>query len=317
MLDKILQRLTNAFPVWVLSASILAMFFPELFTWFTGNWITYGLGIIMLGMGLTLKLEDFQGVLKYPLWIGTGIALQYTVMPLLGWALGYVFQLPTPLAAGLVLVACCPGGTASNVISFLAKANVALSVTMTAVSTVLAALMTPTLTALLVGSRLEVSVLGLFLGTVKVVLVPVAIGVLLNHYLPQATKQLLPYSPLVAVLVITLIVASVIGASRELLLDSGLQLLGAVWSLHLLGFGLGYVISYVLFKQKLVSRTISIEVGMQNSGLGVVLARGNFTDPATAIPSALSSLTHCLIGSFVAALWRRDDRQILLKKYSN
>ena len=316
MLEKILQRLTNAFPAWVLSASILAMFVPDLFTWFTGNWITYGLGIIMLGMGLTLKLEDFQGVIKYPLWIGTGIVLQYTVMPLLGWALGYVFQLPTPLAAGLVLVACCPGGTASNVISFLAKANVALSVTMTAVSTLLAALMTPTLTALLVGSRLEVSVLGLFLGTVKVVLVPVAIGVILNHYLPKATEKILPYSPLVAVLVITLIVASVIGASRELILESGFQLLGAVWSLHLLGFGLGYGISYVLFKKKLVSRTISIEVGMQNSGLGVVLARGNFANPATAIPSAISSLTHCLIGSFVAALWRRDERKAMLKKYS-
>ncbi|WP_264309000.1 bile acid:sodium symporter family protein [[Leptolyngbya] sp. PCC 7376] len=226
MFEKILQRLTNAFPAWVLSASILAMFFPELFTWFTGPWITYGLGIIMLGMGLTLKLEDFKGVSKYPLWIGTGVLLQYTIMPLLGWALGYVFQLPTPLAAGLVLVACCPGGTASNVISFLARANVALSVTMTAVSTLLAAIMTPTLTALLVGSRLEVSVLGLFLGTVKVVLLPVALGVILNHYLPKVTKQILPYSPLVAVLVITLIVASVIGASREKLIESGFQLLG-------------------------------------------------------------------------------------------
>lgn len=302
---KIFHFLTNAFPLWVAAASVLALFRPEIFTWFTGPMITAGLGIIMLGMGLTLSPRDFTEVGRRPGTVLAGFALQYTVMPLLGWSLASLFRLPAPLAAGLILVACCPGGTASNVVTYLAKGDVPLSVTMTACSTLLAVLMTPFLTLLLAGSRVDVSFWGLTASTFQVVILPVAAGAAMNSYLPGPTRKVLPAAPFLAVLLITLIVASIVGAGREKIFEAGFQLLGAVISLHVLGFLLGYAASKALFKEEIAARTISIEVGMQNSGLGVVLARANFIDPMTAVPSALSSVFHSLIGSFLAALWRK------------
>jgi len=307
---RALNFLTNGFPYWILISSILALIQPDLFTWFTGPLITIGLGFIMLGMGITLALDDFKRVLTYPLWIGLGVFFQYIIMPCLGWSLGYIFKLPTPYAVGLVLVSCCPGGTASNVISFLARANVALSVTMTAISTTLAILMTPFLTSMLVGNRVDVNSLGLLIKTFQVVIIPITLGVLLNRYCHRSTQKILPAAPLVAVIFIVLIVASIIGQGREKIIEAGFRLVGAVFTLHLLGFLLGYVFSRLITKKELVSRTISIEVGMQNSGLGVVLARSNFANPLVAIPSALSSVFHSLIGSVFAAIWRRNAHQL-------
>jgi BASS family bile acid:Na+ symporter len=280
---------------------------PELFIWFSGPWITYGLGGIMLGMGLTLQWRDFSQVLKTPKWVLFGILLQFTIMPFLGWILGILFQLPPFFAVGLILVSCCPGGTASNVIAYLAKANVALSVTMTTVSTLVAIVMTPLLTSYLSGSYLEVDALGLFYSTLKVVLFPVTAGVVLNRFMPSITRKLIPFAPPVAVILITLIVASIIGQGKEIILSSGLQLLGAILILHFFGFLLGYLISKFMFKNEAVSRTIAIEVGMQNSGLGAVLARENFVNPATAIPSAISSLVHSIYGSIFAAIVIKPD----------
>lgn len=296
--------LTNAFPLWIILCSSIALVEPMIFTWFSGYFITYGLGVIMLGMGLTLSTEDFKGVMKTPKWVLSGIILQYTIMPLLGWALGYFFQLPIPFAVGLIIVSCCPGGTASNVISYLAKANVALSVTMTAVSTMMAIILTPLLTTFLIGDKIDVSAFQLFLGTLKVVLVPVMLGVLLNKYLPKFTARILPVAPLIAVIAIVLIVASIIGQGKDDILKSGLQLTGAVFCLHLFGFILGYFLSKIVSTNADVNRTISIEVGMQNSGLGAYLARANFVNPAISIPSAISSATHSIIGSVAAGIWR-------------
>ena len=303
-MTNILNKLTNAFPLWVLLASIASLVHPPAFTWFSGPFITYGLGIIMLGMGLTLSFEDFKAVSKYPKFVLIGVAFQFIIMPCLGWSLGYLFSLPTVFAVGLVLVSCCPGGTASNVICFLARSNVALSVTMTAISTLFAILLTPTLTALLAGSRVDVDAWGLFYNTLRVVLVPVGAGILLNQYLPRLTAIIKPAAPLVAVIAIVMIVASIIGAGKETIIESGLRLIIAVICLHACGFLIGYFGAKLLTKDELASRTISVEVGMQNSGLGAVLARNNFSDPATAIPSAISSLTHCLFGSALAAYWR-------------
>lgn len=302
---KLLERLTNAFPWWVLGGATISFFYPPFFTWFKGFWITFGLGVIMLGMGLTLTFEDFARVLKFPKWILGGVVLQFTIMPLLGWGVGLIFKLPTELAVGLVLVACCPGGTASNVVTYLARANVCLSVTMTAISTLLAVVLTPLLTDFWIGNRVDVNAWGLLLSTFQVVILPVTFGILANRFLPKITQKLLPASPLVAVIFITLIVARVVGESKEQMIEAGMSLILSVATLHLLGFLLGYVASYFLFKKEEIARTISIEVGMQNSGLGVVLARANFANPATAIPSALSSLFHCLIGSLLAVYWRR------------
>ncbi len=304
---NICQRFTNAFPVWVIGAGILAMLYPPALTWFNGSFITYGLGVIMLGMGLTLTAQDFKRILLYPKWILLGVVLQYTVMPLAGFALANFFELSKMMAIGLILVASCPGGTASNVVAFIAKANVALSVSMTALSTLLAIFMTPLLTDYLVGSRFEVDAWKLFLGTIKVVLIPILLGVSLNTFFHKTTEKILPIAPPIAVIIIALIVGSSIGFGKEQILASGPNLFIAIGLLHLFGFVLGYVISKFLLKDEQVAKTISIEVGMQNSGLAVVLAKQNFGQMAT-IPGAISALTHCVYGSIAVYLWNRKNK---------
>lgn len=284
----------------------MALVYPPAFTWFLDyGLVTPGLQIIMLGMGLTLEFSDFARVARTPAPILWGVLLQYTIMPLVGWGAGYLFDLPTPFAVGLILVCCCPGGTASNVIAFLAKADVALSVSMTAFSTMLAAACTPLLTSWLVGSRVDVDAWGLLISTAEVVLLPVAVGVVLRRYLPSVTEKILPFAPAAAVLMIVLIVAAILGVQREAVLESGFRLLAAVITAHGVGFLLGHVLGGLVGGFGTVSRTISIEVGMQNSGLGAVLAQAHFANPLTAIPSALSAMTHCIIGSAVAAWWSR------------
>lgn len=305
-MDKLLNAFAGAFPLWVLGCSIAALIHPPLFSWFSGPWITYGLGIIMLGMGITLTADDFTRVLQMPGWVIAGVSLQYTIMPLSGWLLARLLQLPDAYAVGLILVASCPGGTASNVISYLARANVALSVTLTTLTTIMAVALTPWLTALLAGSRMDVDAWGLFVSCLQVVLLPVAVGVALNRFAPTLTQRMAQFSPSVAVIVIALIVASVLGSGREQVLEAGPRLLLGVLMLHTLGFGLGYVLSRVINRSETVARTIAIEVGMQNSGLGAHLARTHFpAGSGVDVPSALSALTHCLFGSVLAAIWRR------------
>ncbi len=305
MLQRVLGPLINLYPVWILAGSALAMLHPPAFAWFSGEWITYALAAVMLGMGLTLHPADFRRVLEKPSWVVLGAALQFTVMPLLGWALAMAFSLPTPLAVGLILLGCCPGGTASNVVAYLARVDVALSVTMTAVSTMLAVVMTPLLSTWLIGDRVEVNAYDLFVGTVKVVLVPIVLGVILNRHCARLTRAVLPAAPLVAIVGILLIVGSIIGRSRDVILESGLPLLGAVTCLHAGGHLLGYVLAITLTRNGVVARTTSIEVGMQNGGLGAYLARANFADPATAVPAALGSSVLNIVASVLVAIFRR------------
>ncbi|MCB1170887.1 MAG: bile acid:sodium symporter family protein, partial [Leptospiraceae bacterium] len=255
---------------------------------------------------------DFERVFKFPLPVLLGILLQYTIMPFLGYAIGTLLGLSPGIKAGLVLVASCPGGTASNVVAFLARANVALSVTMTAFSTLLSALATPAAVELLLsGSEIDVSFMALFQSTVLVVVLPVLLGVFLNRTFGrnQLVHRIKPALPAVAVVLICLIVASIIGKDRTLLLESGPIILLATVLLHLGGFLLGYVISRIVLRMQPdvegMARTISIEVGMQNSGLGVVLARNHFSMAVVALPPAVSSVVHSLIGSALSVLWRR------------
>ena len=299
-----LEQITKYFPFLVIVCSVLSLYNPNLFIWFSGDLITYGLAGIMLGMGLTLKIGDFNEVLKSPLWLLIGLVLQFTIMPFFGWLLGILFNLPPYFAVGLILVSCCPGGTASNVIVYLSKTNVALSVAMTTCSTIFAIFLTPLLTAYFSGSYLDVDAWGLFFSTLKVVLLPVGIGLSLNILSPRVTNILKPFSPSIAVILITLIVASIIGQGKDIILSSGLSLIFSIMILHLIGFIIGFLVSYMLTKNKTISKTISIEVGMQNSGLGVVLARENFINPATAIPSAISSLVHSIYGSVFVSLFK-------------
>ncbi len=303
---RLVSAFVRLFPLWITLGGVAALAHPPLFTWFLDyGLITPGLQIIMLGMGLTLELSDFSRVLRAPAAIGIGVLLQYTIMPFLGWAAGYLFGLPTPFAVGLVLVCCCPGGTASNVIAYLARADVALSVSMTAFSTMLAAICTPLLTAWIVGSRVVVDGWGLFQSTAMVVLLPVCLGVVMRRYMPTLTRAVLPAAPAAAVLMIVLIVAAILGARKEAVLESGLTLVGAVVVTHALGFILGYLLAGLAAGFGSVARTTSIEVGMQNSGLGAVLAQAHFANPLTAIPSAISAITHCILGSLAAAWWSR------------
>jgi BASS family bile acid:Na+ symporter len=304
-MNRILALATNLFPVWVLLGGALALAQPGWFTWFHGEFITWGLAVIMLGMGITLTVEDFRRVLKMPRAVGIGFVAHYAIMPFLGWNIAHLLKLETPLAVGLILVACCPCGTASNVVNYLARSNVALSVLMTLCSTLGAVVMTPLLTKWLAGQYAPVDATGLFLSTIKIVLAPVVIGVALNRYAPRVVKWVLPVSPLVSVLAIMLICASIIGGNAENFKKSGAELLLAVFLLHTGGFFLGYIFSRLLRCDELTSRTISVEVGMQNSGLGAALAQKHFTSlPLAPLPCAISATFHSVIGSLLAGLWR-------------
>lgn len=307
-MPRTLAWLTNAFPVWVVALSGIALFQPAWFTWFSGPWIVWGLAVIMLGMGLTLTVADFRAVARMPRAVALGFAGQYTIMPLLGWASGSILELDTPFAVGLILVACCPGGTASNVVTYLARANVCLSVLMTMCSTFAAVFMTPLLTSWLAGTLVKVDAWGLFFSTFQVVVLPVVLGVWLNRLVPRAVQRVQLALPLLSVIVIALICASIIGGSAAAVQSAAFRLVAAVFSLHAGGFALGYVMARVTGWDRVVARTISIEVGMQNSGLGVVLARRHFADPLTAVPCAISSVFHSVIGSILAGWWRWRDR---------
>ena len=303
---RLLLASADWFPAWVLTAALLALWQPSLFTWFSGPWIVWGLALVMLGMGLTLDVADFAAVLRLPGAVAVGFAAQYTIMPLLGWSVGKMLALPAPFAVGLILVACCPGGTASNVVTYLARGNVALSVIMTMCSTLAAVVMTPLLTGWLAGAYVPVDAWGIFLTTAQVVLAPVLAGLLLHHQAPRLAGFILPAGPIMSVLVISLIVGSIIGQNASAIFAHGGQLLLAVTLLHSGGFFLGYVVGRLFGFDLGVARTISIEVGMQNSGLGAVLAKTRFAaEPLTAVPSALSSVCHSLLGSLLAAWWRR------------
>lgn len=301
---RLLNRLANAFPLWVLVCSSLALVRPEWFAWFRGPMIVWGLAVIMLGMGITLTLDDFRRVLRTPWPVAAGFAAQYSIMPLLGFGIGRLLGLEAPFAVGLILVACCPGGTASNVVTYIARANVALSVLMTMCSTLGAVFMTPLLTSWLAGTYVPVDARGLLLSTVQVVLLPLAIGLALHHGFPSLVRAVLPVAPLVSVITIALICASIVGQNRAAVLHSGGKMLLGVFLLHVGGFALGYLAGRALRLAPLDRRTLSIEVGMQNSGLGTVLAQRHFADPLTAVPCAISATFHSIIGSVLAGAWR-------------
>ena len=301
---RFLTLFTNLFPLWVLLCCVAALIVPEAFTWFDQPFIIWGLGIIMLGMGITLSLDDFKRVLVMPRSLLVGLLAQFVCMPLCAWTIAHSLDLDDAYKVGLILVACCPGGTASNVVTYLAKANVALSVLMTMCSTAAAVILTPLLVQWLAGEYVPVNGVGLFLSMVKIVLLPLVLGITLHHLFPKAVKLILPVGPLVAVVVIALICASIIGTNADAVRESGLKLLGAVTLLHLGAFTFGYLFAKVFGYPENVRRTISIEVGMQNSGLASVLAKMHFANPLTAIPCAISAVTHSVIGSLAAAIWR-------------
>lgn len=310
-MQSVLKQISNLFWLWTILGTVWAWFFPDHFIWFIADkipgtdikLINVGLGVIMLGMGITLSVDDFKAVLLRPWVIGLGVLAQFLIMPLLGWSVATLFNLPPMLKLGVILVSCCPGGTASNVICYLARANVALSVLMTMCSTLAAIVLTPVLTKVYASAILDVDAWAMFRSMVTIVLLPVIGGIILNQLLGRKLDGIKKVSPVVSILVIVLIVGGVVGATKANIIAYFGGLLVAIFILHALGFLLGYGVGYLTRLAEGDRRTLSVEVGMQNSGLGSALAKQHFTLLA-ATPCAISALYHCLIGSFLAAIWR-------------
>ena len=294
--------------VLVLAAALLALTFPNVLQQIRPTFINYLLGVVMFGMGLTLNLNDFKIVFSRPKDVITGCLAQFTIMPLLAWVLATVFRLDEALALGVVLVGCCPGGTASNVITYLAKGDLALSVGMTGVSTLLAPLLTPLLTWALAGKTVDVDVAGMLLSILWVVILPIVVGLTVKWIWPKFTEKATDYLPAVSSIAIALIVAIVIGANASKLMAGGLVIVVVVVLHNLCGLSLGYLIGRMLGLSEPKKRAISIEVGMQNSGLASSLATIHFAAyPLATIPGAIFSVWHNISGAMVAYLYRKNN----------
>ena len=293
----------------VLAGALLALAFPSVLQPIPTKTINYMLGVVMFGMGLTLNLQDFKIVFSRPKDIIIGCLAQFTVMPLLAWGLSKAFQLDEALALGVVLVGCCPGGTASNVITYLAKGDLALSVGMTGVSTILAPLLTPLLTLALAGKSIHVDVVGMLLSIFLVVIFPIIAGLVIKSIWSQFTDKAKDYLPAFSSVAIAFTVAIVISANASKLLAGGLIIVLVVILHNLSGLGLGYLIGKLLGLEEPKKRAISIEVGMQNSGLASALATLHFAAfPMATIPGAIFSVWHNISGAIVAWLYTEKDR---------
>ena len=290
----------------VLLVAVLALMFPEVLGHIPPTLINYLLGVVMFGMGLTLNLEDFKIVFSRPRDVVIGCLAQFTIMPLLAWGLSYMFSLDEGLTLGVVLVGCCPGGTASNVITYLAKGDLALSVGMTGVSTLLAPFLTPLLTWLLAGKMVDVNIVSMFLSILWVVILPITVGVIVKRLWPKFTESTVAYLPAVSSLAIAFIVAIIISANAHKLLLGGLVIVGVVMLHNLCGLGLGYLIGKGLRLSSPKRKAISIEVGMQNSGLASSLATIHFAAyPMATIPGAIFSVWHNISGAIIARLYSK------------
>ena len=290
----------------VLLVAALALFVPASFVWIDTWVINPMLGVIMFGMGLTLSPQDFKVVLSRPKDIFIGCLTQFTVMPLLALGLTMAFSLPKELAIGVILVGCCPGGTASNVITYLAKGDLALSVGMTAASTILAPLMTPFLVWLLAGTMVDVDTVGMLMSIVYVVIAPIVCGLLCQRFLPAMTKRVTPYLPALSSVAIMVVVVIVVSHNAERLLTAGLLIVSIVMIHNLLGLAIGYTVGHLLHLQKPKCVALSIEVGMQNSGLASSLAVLHFAAyPLATIPGAVFSVWHNISGALMARFYSR------------
>lgn len=308
-LQKFSQLIGKTFALWAALFAVWGLLSPESFKWVLPQ-IQYLLGVIMFGMGLTLTAADFKIIATHPKAVMVGVVAQFVIMPLTAWLLAVVFQLPPEIAVGVILVGCCPGGTASNVMTYLARGNVALSVAVTSVSTLLAPLLTPAIFYLLAHQWLDISAASMFWSIVKIVLLPIALGVLAHTLFQKQTEKAADVLPLVSVAAIVLIVAAVVGASKGKIMESGLLILGVVVLHNALGYVLGFWAAKLLKLPYDAQKTLAIEVGMQNSGLGAALAATHFAMmPVAAVPSALFSVWHNISGSLLASYWATKAQQ--------
>ena len=302
--DRSARIAVTIFPALILVAAAIGFFAPPVGQALAPFTSIY-LGIIMFAMGLTLTLPDFGLVVRRPLPVLIGVVAQYVIMPLIGLGVSLLLQLPPELAVGVILVGCAPGGTSSNVICYLAKADTALSVTMTSISTLLAPLFTPLLTLWLAGSYLPVDAGSMALSIVQMVLIPVVGGLVVRLIAGKLVDRVLPALPWVSVAGISLVVVSVVSGSTEAIVSAGAIVLLAVVLHNGIGYLLGYWVARLLRQGERAARTTSIEVGMQNSGLAATLAASAFA-PAAALPAAIFSIWHNLSGAVLAMYYRRS-----------
>jgi bile acid:Na+ symporter, BASS family len=312
-MDKVVKFITKLFPVWVILFAAIAFFVPEPFK--PGRVaIPYLLGLIMLGMGLTMTFDDFKLVLTRPKDVIAGIVLRYIIMPGVAYSVATVMSLPPELAAGLILVGCCPSGTASNVMTFLSKGDTALSVTVSSINTVLAPFITPFLFLWLAGTFIPINAEALLLDILKIVLVPVALGILVRTFASSFVDRFIKVIPLISVVSIIAIIAIVVALSAAKLATVATIAFIAVALHNGLGLGLGYGAARAVKMDHKKSKAIAFEIGMENSGLAVALAVAHLS-PLAAIPGAIFSVWHNLTGSILAGYWgAKEDKKAEDKK---
>ena len=277
-LEAISNFISKYMAAFVIIVAAIALFMPWTFTW-SAKYVTYLLGIVMFGMGMTLRFEDFKLVFKRPKDVFIGALAQFTIMPALAWVLATLFQLPPELAVGVILVGTCPGGTSSNVMTYLARGDVALSVSMTMTTTILAPIVTPILSWWLAGAWIDISLQAMMISIIQVVVVPIALGIIINKFFGDFVRKAIKLLPLISVIAIVLIVGGVVSVSAQKIMETGLLIMAVV--------------------DMAKSKAISIEVGMQNSGLATSLAMMHFGAVA-AIPGAIFSVWHNISGSLAA-----------------
>ena len=286
----------------VLVVAVLALLAPETCVWIQTSWINSLLAVVMFSMGLSLEIKDFAIIVKRPKDVFLGCAAQFIIMPCLAYALGRAFHLEPALLAGVALVGACPGGTASNVITYLSRGDLALSVAMTSLSTALAPLATPAITYLLLRQTVDVNVASMFWIIAQVVVIPIALGFFVNRYFAAFTRKIAKATPIISVVAICIIVASVISHNAEKILSTSTVIFAVVILHNLLGFFFGFLVAALMGLPIAKIKTLTIEIGMQNSGLASVLANDVF---AAATPGAIFSVWHNLSGAILAEFFKR------------
>jgi BASS family bile acid:Na+ symporter len=306
MATKVFNFIKTYMPLFVLVVAALALFVPGTGLWVQTSWINPLLMVVLFGMGLTMNVDDFVSMFRHPKDCLVGVLAQYIVMPLSAFCIGLALNLEPALMAGLVLVGTCPGGTASDVMAYLAKGDVALSVSITAVNTALAPLLTPLATLLLLQTVVNVDVLGMFASILQVAIIPIALGLLVNHFAPKVIQAASDVLPVVSVAAICLIVAAVVSHNSQQIFATGESVFAAVVALNLAGYALGYGIGKATGMSLARRKALSLEIGMQNSGLATSLALTMFPGMALAtVPGAVFSVWHNISGSLLASYFRR------------
>ena len=315
-LEKLSDFVGKYMAAFVILIAALALFVPNSVSWIKTSYVNTLLGIVMFGMGLTLKLEDFKVVFSRPKDVIIGCIAQFTIMPLLAFGLTKIFNLPVELAVGVILVGTCPGGTSSNVITYLSKGDVALSVGMTGISTILAPFMTPALTYALAGQSVDVNMMSMFLSIIKVLILPIVLGFVINKLFGKATQRLVRVLPLISVCAIVAIVAAVVSANSSKIMTCGLLIVAVVIVHNICGYLLGFAIGKILKLDISKCKAISIEVGMQNSGLATSLATVHFAQyPLATIPGAVFSVWHNISGAIIANIYSRGAQDKTNNKF--